>query len=220
MKDKKPALTANKLQEQAIKFAEFLSQQPIKKLYGVTDGKAVGTYVELDFRRYVLESFSFALGSAAKGIDFPELLVDVKVTSSKQPQSSCPFRSARQKVYGLGYSVLVFVCEKSDDAEERVARLNIRDVIFVDAPCTADYQTTFGLRRLLDSNANRDDILAFFEERMLPMEASEAEMLAEEVLQKPPAIGYLTISNALQWRLQYSRVIDCAGQTAGVLRLR
>jgi len=32
-------------------------------------------------------------------------------------------------------------------------------------------------------------------------------------------IGYLTISNALQWRLQYSRVIEQAGKVEGVLRL-
>jgi len=33
----------------------------------------------------------------------------------------------------------------------------------------------------------------------------EAENLADEVLRKPPQLGYLTISNALQWRLQYGR---------------
>ena len=31
--------------------------------------------------------------------------------------------------------------------------------------------------------------------------------------------AYLTISNALQWRLQYSRVIEQAGKVKGVLRL-
>jgi hypothetical protein len=30
---------------------------------------------------------------------------------------------------------------------------------------------------------------------------------------------YLTVSNALQWRLQYSRVIEQAGKVQGVLRL-
>jgi len=34
-----------------------------------------------------------------------------------------------------------------------------------------------------------------------------------------PQIGYLTISNALQWRLQYARVIEQAGKVEGVLRL-
>jgi hypothetical protein len=46
-----------------------------------------------------------------------------------------------------------------------------------------------------------------------------ARTLAEEVLRSPPEVGYLTISNALQWRLQYGRVIEQAGRVAGVLRL-
>jgi len=41
--------------------------------------------------------------------------VDIKVTSIRQPQSSCPFKSARQKIYGLGYSLIVFVYDKKDD---------------------------------------------------------------------------------------------------------
>jgi hypothetical protein len=35
----------------------------------------------------------------------------------------------------------------------------------------------------------------------------------------PPALGFLTISNALQWRLQYSRVIERAGLEQGVLAI-
>jgi len=54
---------------------------------------------------------------------------------------------------------------------------------------------------------------------MLPLEEIQAQALAEEVLNRPPEIGYLTISNALQWRLQYSRVIQQAGTTSGIERL-
>ena len=50
--------------------------------------------------------------SSARGIDFPELLIDMKVTSIRQPQSSCPFKSAKQKIFGLGYSLIIFVYEK------------------------------------------------------------------------------------------------------------
>jgi hypothetical protein len=84
---------------------------------------------------------------------------------------------------------------------------------------TADYQTTSGLRRLLENNANRDDILGFFQERMLPVEEVEAQALVDEVLRNPPEVGYLTVSNALQWRLQYGRVIEEAGKVGGILRL-
>jgi len=40
--------------------------------------------------------------------------------------------------------------------------------------------------------------------------------LAEEILANPPQIGYLTISPALQWRLQYSRIIQFAGVVEGI----
>ena len=146
--------------------------------------------------------------------------MDIKVTSIRQPQSSCPFKSARQKIYGLGYSLLVFVYDKHDDHKLRAAKLNVQHTIFVEQERTADFQTTSGLLRLLENKANRDDVLAFFQERMLPVDEMEAENLADEVLRKPPQLGYLTISNALQWRLQYGRVIEQAGLVGGILRLK
>jgi hypothetical protein len=45
----------------------------------------------------------------------------------------------------------------------------------------------------------------------------EASNLADEILRNPPNQGFLTISNALQWRLQYRRVIERAGQEEGVV---
>src|SRR5437868_5708798 len=95
-----PPLTLQSLCEEAKEFADIESQHWERTIYGVTDGKAVGTYVEAKFQTYLRERYVFELGSAAKGIDFPELNVDLKVTSIKQPQSSCPFRSARQKIFG------------------------------------------------------------------------------------------------------------------------
>lgn len=41
--------------------------------------------------------------------------------------------------------------------------------------------------------------------------------LAEEILGYPPEQGYLTISNALQWRLQYARVISLGNSVQGLL---
>lgn len=176
--------------------------------------------MEHKFQEHLQTQYRYVRGSSAEGIDFPELEVDIKVTSDKQPQSSCPFDSARQKIYGLGYSLLVFVCEKRDDPKTRTARLDIVHTVFVEKERTADYQTTFGLRQILDNNANQDDILAIFEDKMLPVEDIAAKKLAQEVLKNRPEIGYLTISNALQWRLQYRRVIDEAGKVNGLLRLK
>lgn len=106
--------------------------------------------------------------------------------------------------------------EKTDDDAARTGRLNILHTVFVDRTRTADFQTTSGLLSIIQNDGNLDDILSFFGERMLPLDDIQAQTLAEEVLANPPEIGYLTISNALQWRLQYSRVIQQAGTVSGI----
>lgn len=191
----------------------------IKELFGVTDGKAVGTWLEHQFRTHLQRLFTFEAGSSASGIDFPGLGVDMKTTSIRQPQSSCPFKSARQKVFGLGYSLLVFVYEKSDDRRQRVGRLNIKHVVYVEAARTGDYQMTRGLLELLRAKANREELIALFSDRMLPADEIELGRIADRVLASPPEQGYLTISNALQWRLQYSRAIESAGSVTGLERI-
>jgi hypothetical protein len=219
MAEPKPALTMALLQKEVGRFAddEARHQEPI--LFGVTDGKKVGTYVELKFRRYLSERYSYEEGNAAKGIDFPGLGVDLKVTSLKQPQSSSPFSSARQKVYGLGHSLIVLVYDKADDAATRTSNLVFIHRLFVEAARTADFQTTTGILQLLRSDANADDLVAFFEDRNLPLDEIGRRQLADEVLANPPLEGVLTISNALQWRLQYGRAIENAGAGVGIVKL-
>lgn len=89
----------------------------------------------------------------------------------------------------------------------------------MNASKTADYQTTTGVLKILDNAGNADDIVGFMSERFLPLDDIQARQLAEEILKKKPEVGYLTISNALQWRLQYSRVIEQAGKVRGVSRI-
>ena len=209
-------LTIPRLKKEATDFAVQESTHAEPTLFGVTDGKAIGTYLEQKFQANLHKKYNYIKGSSAKGIDFPELGVDIKVTSIKQPQSSCPFESARQKIYGLGYNLLVFIYEKSDDEQTKTGSLSIHHTIFIDRRRTADFQTTSGILRIIDNEGNLDDILAFFAERMLPLDEIQAQALAEAVLANPPEIGYLTISNALQWRLQYSRVIQQAGTVSGI----
>ncbi|HUT93354.1 MAG TPA: hypothetical protein VMY37_28075 [Thermoguttaceae bacterium] len=216
----KADLTIERLQGEARKFADIESKHHEPSIYGVTDGKAVGTYFEHKFQAYLREKYSYEEGSSAKGIDFPALGVDMKFTSIKQPQSSCPYESARQKIYGLGYSLLVFVYEKTDDAVARTGILSVLHTIFVEQRCTADYQMTTGIRQILENDGNEDDLTAFMADRLLPVDDIQAQKLAVEILDHPPEIGYLTISNALQWRLQYRRAIEKAGEVDGILRLR
>lgn len=217
----RPTLTESALIQEALAFADVQSALPVPELFGVTDGKAVGTHIEKAFKAYLTRNFLFEIGNAAKGIDFPELNVDLKVTSIDQPQSSSPFKSARQKIFGLGYSLLVFVYAKKDDPSTRTASLEMRHTIFIDASRTGDYQMTTGLKQILDNQGNAEDLLAFMHDKNLPVDEIEANNIAAELLQaKTLAIGYLTISNALQWRLQYSRALDKAGKVAGITRVR
>ncbi|WP_295389457.1 hypothetical protein [uncultured Thiodictyon sp.] len=138
----------------------------------------------------------------------------------KQPQSSCPFRSASQKVFGLGYHLLVFLYDKTDDHKNKTGRLNMQHTIFVEKERTADFQTTKGLLDILAREGNKDDVVAFIIERNLPVDEIGAVELADRILERPPNQGYLTISNALQWRLQYARVIQNAGAVSGIARIR
>lgn len=216
----KPTLSIEQLCVEAAQFAEIESIYDEPTLHGVTDGKAVGTYLEHKFTAYLAENYNYQLGNSASGIDLPDLEVDIKVTSIKQPQSSCPFKSATQKVFGLGYHLLVFVYDKYDDLDNRTGRLDMQHTVFIDKSRTADFQTTRGILDILSRDGNKDDILAFLEDRNLPVDEIGVNQLADRILESPPDQGYLTISNALQWRLQYGRVIQQAGNVSGIIRAR
>ncbi|HEX4075117.1 MAG TPA: hypothetical protein VHX49_06940 [Candidatus Acidoferrales bacterium] len=213
----KRELTLALLKAAAREFAsKVLGGKPVPSLYGATDGKAVGTFVEAEFNVNLGQHYEYKLGNAASGTDFPDLGLDVKATSVRQPQSSCSFKSAEQKVYGLGYHVIIFAYEKKDDHARKAAVLDFRYVVFVSKEKTADYQTTAGLLAILDRNGNSDDVAAFLEERNLPLDEIGRDKLAEKIMAHRPKLGYLTISNALQWRLQYARVIELAGTQQGI----
>lgn len=212
-------LTIDALLHEARMFAQFENDHHEPTLFGVSDGKVIGTYLEQKFTNGLTKTYQFRAGNSASGIDLPSLNVDIKTTSIKQPQSSCPFRFARQKVYGLGYHLLVFVYEKSDDHRHRTSNLQMHRVLFVHQERTADYQTSRGIRDILDRDGNADDLIAFFFDRNLPIDDIGAQQLAEEIMSKPPEQGYLTISNALQWRLQYQRALTQAGNVPGLTRV-
>ncbi|WP_273443588.1 restriction endonuclease [Treponema berlinense] len=215
----KKNLDIQNLQKEAKIFSEIESEHDEPSIFGSTDGKAVGTYLEHKFKNFLAEKYAFENGNSASGIDLPGLEVDIKTTSIIQPQSSCPFKSARQKIYGLGYNLLVFVYKKEDNQETKTSRLYILHTIFVEKNRTADFQLTTSINKILDNGANEDDIIALFQDKNLPVDEMTAATLSKEILSNRPRIGYLTISNALQWRLQYSRIIEEAGKIGGINRL-
>jgi len=215
-------LTIDLLKKEAKKFSIIESDHDETSIFGSTDGKAVGTYLEHKFQNYLEKKYIFEKGNSASGIDFPgeTINVDIKVTSINQPQSSCPFKSARQKIYGLGYNLLIFVYEKIDNNKIKKSRLNILHTAFVDKDRTADYQLTTAINSILDNNGNKDDLVSLFSDKNLPIDEIETSNIADEIFTHRPNIGYLTISNALQWRLQYGRIIEKAGIISGIHKLK
>ena len=213
----KSVLTIDKLIESAKRFCEIESRANHTELIGVTDGKAVGTYVEHKFQQFLHSQFRVEVGSSAKGIDLPgyDIQTDIKVTSITQPQSSCPFKNARQKIFGLGYNLLVFVYEKQDTRTK--CTLHFTHCTFIDKGRTADYTITKRLREMVFDGANKEDIIGFLQDKNVPGDEIVYSDLADDILNNPPEQGYLTISNALQWRLQYARVIALENSVQGVI---
>lgn len=213
----KNLITLDDLKKEAKLFCDEQSKLNHIDLIGITDGKAVGTYVEHRFQTYLAKKYEIGIGSSAKGIDLPDedIMTDIKVTSITQPQSSCPFKNARQKIYGLGYNLLVFVYEKKDT--QSACTLDFKYCTFINNERTADYTITKRLREMLDDGANKEDIIGFLTDKNVPGDEILYNDLADEILSVKPEQGYLTISNALQWRLQYSRVITLKNSVDGVL---
>lgn len=186
------------------------------ELFGITDGKAVGTFVEHLFKKHLEAHYDLIIGNSADGLDLPSIDTDIKVTSIKQPQSSCPFKDSTQKIFGLGYNLLVFVYKKHDDSTRKMGMLEFVSCSFIDKTRTADFQTTTGINNIISNHGNQDDIFAFLIDHNIPSDEITLYKMAAEILNNPPQIGYLTISNALQWRLQYSRIVTLTDNVTGI----
>ena len=217
----KQPLTIKNLIIFAKQFCEQESKTPNKELFGVTDGKAVGTHIEHKFKDFLLSKYDLQVGSSASGIDLPsfEINTDIKVTSIDKPQSSCPFKNAQQKIFGLGYNLLVFVYDKHDDTKTKTALLDFVSCSFVEKERTADYTTTYRLQEMVKDGANTEDIIAYLQDKNIPADEITLTNIAEQILKNPPKVGYLTISNALQWRVQYGRIVMLKEAVEGILKI-
>ena len=217
----KQKLTIKTLIEEVQLFCVGQSKFQHKELFGVTDGKAVGTLIEQKFQKHLNDKYEVTIGSSASGVDLPsaDILTDIKVTSIKQPQSSCPFKDAKQKVFGIGYNLLVFVYDKTDNPKTKTATLNFVSCSFISKERTADYTTTYRLREMVKDKANEADIIAYLNDKNIPADEITLSKLAEQILKSPPEQGYLTISNALQWRLQYQRIVDLTEKVKGITKI-
>ena len=217
----KKQLTIELLISLAKEFCKLESNFKNKELYGVTDGKAVGTLIEHKFKGFLQDRYEVVVGNSASGIDLPseDINTDIKVTSIKQPQSSCPFKDAKQKIFGLGYNLLIFVYDKKDDIKTETTILDFVSCSLIKKERTADFQTTSYINFLINNKASVEDIFAYLNDRNIPADEITLMKLAEQILTNPPKIGYLTISNALQWRLQYGRIVNLKETINGIIKI-
>ena len=70
---------------------------------------------------------------------------------------------------------------------------------------------------MVHDGANKEDVIGFLQDKNVPGDEIVYNNLADEILDHMPEQGYLTISNALQWRLQYARVIALNNSVDGVV---
>jgi len=212
----KEILTCEKLIKTTKEFCIIERKINFPELIGIDNGKTIGNHVERRLKNYLTERFDIPVGNSASGIDLPspDINTDIKATSIKQPQSSCPFADARQKIFGLGYNILVLVYDKIDAPDS--CYLEFFNCTFIENSRTADYTVTKRILEMLKDGANKEDIIGYFIDKSIPGDEITLSQLADEVLMKGVQQGYLTISNALQWRLQYGRVIALSNSVSGV----
>lgn len=207
-------LTINILRQEAINFCKYESTRTHEDLNGITDGKAIGTYIEYKFEEYLKNKYEVTIGSSAKGIDLPDphINTDIKVTSVTKPQNSSPFKNIDEKIYGLKYNLLIFVYEKTD--YNNTCYLDFKHCIFLESERTGDYNLTKALCELNTDNTN--EIIEVLKNKNVPGDEETLKNLAKKIISNPPKQGYLTISNAFQWRLRYNNIFNLKNESEGI----
>ena len=109
--------------------------------------------------------------------------------------------------------------EKKDDSDQKTTLLVFVSCSFIEKERTSDFQTTTALLQMIENKANIDDIFAYLSDRNIPADEITLMNLATDILANPPQIGFLTISNALQWRLHYGRIVLIKESVYGITKM-
>jgi len=115
--------------------------------------------------------------------------------------------------------LLVFVYDKADDAKTGRTTLNFVSCSFLEKERTSDFTTTFRLREMIKDGAIKEDIIAYLNDKNIPADDISLQQIADRIIMTKPKQGYLTISNALQWRLQYARIVNLTDRVNGITKM-
>ena len=72
---------------------------------------------------------------------------------------------------------------------------------------------------MVKDKANETDIIAYLNDKNNSGDEIILAKLAGQILKTPQEQGYLTISNALQWRLQYQRIVSLKVDIPGISKI-
>lgn len=182
-----------------------------KKLFGINDGKTLGTHIENIFFDYLEnKGYLFKRGNPSKGIDFPELDIDIKSNSSTRSKygTSSPFRSFEQKIYGMGYSIVLFIYDKIDIYEEKTATLSLKEVFFIDKEDTADKKTTSEILEVINNGGTEKDMINVLIQNKILLDLDSLKTLSHKLFLNPPKPGLLSINDVLQWNISYNKSLE------------
>lgn len=104
-----------------------------------SDSKTLGTCVEKLLKAEIGRAFDLQItGSSASGVDIPELNLNTKATSDRQPQSSEPFKSAYERILGANYDILLSVYNGEAFLEDARRSLEIVNIAYLTKTEVAD----------------------------------------------------------------------------------
>lgn len=138
------------LAESSVAREAWLTHISRTKLPPKTDGKSLGTCIEKLLKAEISRQLGVPLtGSAAAGVDIPELLLNTKATSDKQPQSSEPFDSPYERVLGAKFDILACVYNGKEFLQLQTATsLQITAAMYYERTEVADQQLCESARLL------------------------------------------------------------------------
>lgn len=185
---------------------------PVEFVRVRSDSSRLGSELERLLKEHLIGRFRFNPGSRGQGVDFPDLNIDLKVTSIVKPQCSAPLAGTHEKIYGLPYNLLLVVYEWKSGPKGRQT-LEFMAPILIPRRKTGDHRLTATIRDILDNpqlprSAKKQLITRLIkDESVLYVERELAPKIAERVLREKPEQGKLTLSSAAQWRANFGRAI-------------
>ena len=212
---RKTKLTIQRLQQEAAAFAEVESTYPEPTLYGVTDGKAIGTYLEHKFRAHLEVKYTFASSNSASRHRLSRFTGGHEGYRHHPAAIVVSLQVGKTEDIRAGILGSCVRLREEGRPEDDHRCSEYPPYGFRRRTPTADFTMTRLIRQHLEAGCNAEDLIGLMHDKNLPVDDIEANNIAQELLKKPCEQGYLTISNALQWRLQYARVIEQAGKMDG-----